>query len=249
MSGRSIALSVRAILFAGVLALPFGASAQQRAPLPTKTEVTVSTNGGFGRLVFTFARANEADVRLSGGVLVITFRNAVEVDISRLTMGNGYISAARTDPDSRGIRLALLQNVRVSTMMAGEQYFVDLLPDSWTAAPPPLPKEVVEDLARRAREAEKKVQEPQFFKQRVPIASRVRVSRQPTFTRYIFELPEFISVNADRSKDKLVIAFDALLRFDFADARSAQPSAVSSIEAKTTETATQVIISLVGRAD
>ena len=40
-------------------------------------------------------------------------------------------------------------------MAAGERLFIDLLPDSWTGVPPGLPKEVIEDLARRAREAER----------------------------------------------------------------------------------------------
>jgi tetratricopeptide (TPR) repeat protein len=240
------------MLLAGMLAvLPCAAFAQaQPAPQPTKTDVTINTAGGFARIVFNFAQTNEADIRMSSGVLVITFRNPVEIDVTRLFMSNGYVSAARRDPDGKGVRLALLQNVRVSSMVAGERFFVDLLPDSWTAAAPPLPKEVVEDLARRAREAEKRSQQTQVAaKQRVAAATRVRVSRQPTFTRYVFELPEFISVNADRGKDKLTLAFDAVLRFDMADAKASQPPVVQSIETKFSESSTSVIISLIGKAD
>jgi tetratricopeptide (TPR) repeat protein len=248
MSGRSIALSVRAIVLAGMLAVLPGAGFAQSQSI--KTDVSITTSGGFARLVFNFAATNEADVRLSSGVLVISFKTAVDVDVMRLFMGNGYISAARRDPDGKGVRLALLQNVRVSSMVAGERFFVDLLPDTWTAAPPPLPKEVVEDLARRTREAEKRAQQTQVqVKQKVAAATRVRVSRQPTFTRYIFELPEFISVNADRGKDKLVLAFDALLRFDMADAIAAPPPVVQSIETKVGEASTSVVITLVGKAD
>jgi tetratricopeptide (TPR) repeat protein len=239
------------MMLAGALAVLPGAAFAQAppAPQPIKTDVTINTTGGFARIVFNFAQANEADIRMSSGVLVITFKNSIEIDVTRLFMSNAYISAARRDPDGKGVRLALLQNVRVSSMVAGERFFVDLLPDSWTAAPPPLPKEVVEDLARRARDAEKLAQTQGATKQRVAVPARVRVSRQPTFTRYIFQLPEFISVNADRGKDKLTLVFDAVVRFDLADAKASQPSVVQSIDTKSTETTTSVIISLIGKAD
>ena len=250
MVSRSAALSVRALVFAGMLAGLACVASAQPAPPPVKTDVTITTSGGFARIVFNFAQATEADVRMSSGVLVVTFKTPVEIDVSRMAVSNGYISAARRDPDGRGVRLALSQNVRISSMTAGERFFVDLLPDSWTQAPPPLPKEVVEDLARRAREAEKRVQQSQTeAKQRIAAAARVRVSQQPTFARYGFELPEFISVNADRRKDKVILAFDALLRFDMADAKAAQPAVVQSIETGSNETTTTVIITLVGKAD
>jgi len=254
MFGRSIALSVRAAWLAGLLAvLPCTAPAQvpaAGAPIPIRTEATITTTGGFGRLVFNFSRTNDADVRLSSGVLVVTFKFPVEVDVDRLAIGNTYISAARRDPDGKGVRFALQQNVRISSMVAGERFFIDLLPESWTAAPPPLPKEVVEDLARRAREAEKLAQQNQSAaKQKVAAVTRVRVSRQPTFTRYIFELPEFISVNADRGKEKLTLVFDALLRFDLGDVQASLPSVVQSIESKASESSTSVVISLIGKTD
>ena len=44
-------------------------------------------------------------------------------------------------------------------MMAGERLFVDLLPESWTGEPPGLPREIVEDLARRARDADRQAQQ------------------------------------------------------------------------------------------
>ena len=40
---------------------------------------------------------------------------------------------------------------------------------------------------------------------------KVRASVQPTFTRYVFDLPELIGVSADSTKDKLTLLFDAEL--------------------------------------
>jgi len=244
MFSRAIASSVRALLFAAVVGLlPRAAAAE-----PIKTDLTIDTSQGYARIVFNFAEPNEADVRMSSGVLVISFKNPIDVDVSRVSSSNDYVSASRRDPDGRGVRLALKQKVRVSSMVAGERFFVDLLPDSWTAAPPPLPKEVVEDLARRAREAERRIQQRQGAKPRAQV-SRVRVSPQPTFTRYTFELPDFIAVTAERDKELLTLSFDGALRFDLSEAMRALPPVVQSIETSGNETATSVVLSLVGKVD
>ena len=93
-------------------------------------------------------------------------------------------------------------------------------PKRWTGPPPGLPREVVEDLARRTREAERmNRQQVQLAQNRKSTPVRVRVSKQPTFTRYVFELPELTGVSTDRGKDKLTLVFAAPLRFDLADAK------------------------------
>src|ERR1700734_2502765 len=46
------------------------------------------------------------------------------------------------------------QSVTVHAMAAGEKFFIDLLPATWSGLPPGLPQDVVDELARRAREAE-----------------------------------------------------------------------------------------------
>ena len=68
-------------------------------------------------------------------------------------------SAARVDPDGRGIRLGLGRKLTVNSMEAGEKLFIDLLPDGWTGLPPGLPQEVVDELAKRAWQAEKRVRQ------------------------------------------------------------------------------------------
>ncbi len=55
---------------------------------------------------------------------------------------------------------------------------------------------------------------------------------QPTFTRYMFELPELIGVAAERGKDRLTLIFDALLQFDLADAKATLPPAVGAIDSE-----------------
>ncbi len=60
---------------------------------------------------------------------------------------------------------------------------------------------------------------------------RVRVAAQPTFTRYIFELPELTGVTAERGKDKLTLTFAKPLQFDLSDAKLAIAKAVAAVDA------------------
>ena len=118
-------------------------------------------------------------------------------------------------------------------MMAGDRLFVDLLPEGWVGLPPGLPQEAVDELARRAREAERRERERrQVVEKREPPAIRVRVGTQPTFTRYVFELPPSTPVTTDRTKDGLSLLFDAPLRFDLADARTSLPPSVAGIDVR-----------------
>src|SRR3954452_5332447 len=172
-------------------------------------EAAVTTSGGYGRIVIRTSAEVESQVRLTGGILVIQFSQPVDIPVDRLgSAASEYIGAARRDPDGRALRFALAQKVKLSSMTAGDRLFVDLLPESWSGEPPGLPRDVVEELARRANEAERLArQKLAAAEQRKIPAVRVRVAGQPTFTRYIFELPELTGVSADRGKDKLTLTF------------------------------------------
>ena len=240
------AASIGLGLLAGALVLPMQKAAAQNV----KADVSVNTAGGYARIVFNFSEDVESDVRMSGGVLIVSFKQPVDVGVDRLTSSADYISAARRDPGGQGVRIALARKVRINSMVAGERLFVDLLPESWTGPPPSLPQEVIEDLSKRMREAERRAKQQQVLERQRPVTTnRVRVSRQPTFTRYIFELPELIAVNADRAKDKLTLTFGAPLKFDLADAKLMQPQAVDSLDVDTQETATTVSFAFIGTVE
>ena len=53
---------------------------------PVKGEVTVSTTDGYARLVFTLAEETEADVRLANGIVIIAFKQPVDVPVDRIPM-------------------------------------------------------------------------------------------------------------------------------------------------------------------
>jgi tetratricopeptide (TPR) repeat protein len=198
---------------------------------PPKTILAVTVNDGYARLVFTASEYIDGSARVAGNVLIISFKQPLDVSVDRLAeQAPGYIGAARRDPDGRAVRMALARKMTVNTMAAGEKFFVDLLPDTWNGVPPGLPQDVVNELARRAREAEQLMERERLVTQQKKTAPiRVHVASQPTFTRYVFDVTDQTSVSADRSKNRLVLNFDAPITFDLADAEAALPSAVEEI--------------------
>lgn len=216
-----------------------------------KGDITVSTANGYARFIFALADEVEADVRLSNGILIIAFKRPIDVSADRIAaQAPSYVNAARVDPDGTAVRIALNRKVTVNTMAAGEKLFVDLLPEGWAGLPPGLPQEVVDELARRAREAEKRERaEKQIASQRVVPPVRVRVGVQPTFARYTFGLPALIAVSVDRSDDKMTLKFEAPLRFDLADAQASLPPMISAVEAQTRSDTAQVQFDFVGKVD
>jgi hypothetical protein len=115
---------------------------------------------------------------------------------------------------------------------------------------PGLPRDVIEDLARRAREAERKTRQQRAIARQNPSAPiRVRVATQPTFTRYIFDFPELVSVSADNSRDRLTLTFDGTYKFDLADAVAALPSTISSIDSELERETATVRFNFASRVD
>ena len=185
------------------------------AVAPLKTTVAVTVKDGYARLVFAASEYLEATARVAGNVLIITFKEPIDISVDRIPgRAPDYIGAARRDPDGRAVRMALARPVTVNTISAGEKLFVDLLPDSWNGVPPGLPQDVVDDLARRARAADLMLQRQRQATQQKKIAPvRVHVATQPTFTRYVFDIPGQTAVSADRAKDRLILNFDAPIDF------------------------------------
>jgi len=218
-----------------------------------KVTVNAAATGGYARLVFDMGEFDDATARAANNVLVITFAKPIDVTVERIAMQiPDYVGAARRDPDGKAVRIALSQAVTVNATPAGEKFFVDLLPKSWSGPPPGLPGEVIADLARRARDAERlerkeRAAMTQMKANAEPV--RVRVATQPTFTRYIFAVPPATAVSSDRVKGKLTLSFDAPIKFDLADAKAALPRAVADIDSETREDSAVVRFTLLANID
>jgi hypothetical protein len=246
-------LTAAPLIAALLLALAVApASAQADAP-PVKGEVSVTVAPeGYARLIFRMAEEIDSDVRVSNGIIVIRFKQPVDVTVDRMAAAAiGYVGAARRDPDGTAIRIALARKVRVNSIVAGERLFVDLLPEPWTGVVPGLPQEVVEELSRRARDAEKRARQDIALKQqqRNQTLIRVRVGKQPTFTRYSFDLPRSVTVANDQMDDQITLTFDAPIKFDLSDAQVELPEGVRAIESDADEDSTAVRIALSAKVD
>jgi tetratricopeptide (TPR) repeat protein len=216
-----------------------------------KGEATFSASGGYARLVLKLAEDVNSEVTTAGSIIVIRFARPVEIAVDRLAeSAPGYVSSARRDPDGSAIRLSLARRATINTMTAGERIFVDFLPDTWSGPPPSLPIEVVRELAERARAAERalRLQRAEALaKKRPPI--RVRALVQPTFVRFVFEMPDGVGVSSVLNDGKLTLAFGGTLNFDLADAKVAAPPNVAAINQRVEGDQTSVDISLVGDVD
>lgn len=229
----------RAVLSAGALlsfliVLLIAALSAPRPALadPIKANVVAGTSGGYARLIFSMSDFNDVSVRQTGNVLIIGFKTPIDVNVGRLpAQASGYIAAARRDPDGMAVRLALARKVTVNAMAVGQQYYVDLLPDTWQGLPPGLPQEVVDDLTRRARDAEMQLQRAHrlIALEKIP-SVRVHVATQPTFTRYVFDLPKQISVSSHRAAKGLTLTFDAPVKIDLGDVLTALPPSVGAVK-------------------
>ncbi|MFZ5739074.1 MAG: tetratricopeptide repeat protein [Pseudomonadota bacterium] len=223
----------------------------QPAAAQVRGEASFEAKGGYGRLLLKLAEDVESDVATAGLIVVIRFKRPVDIPVDKLAeSAPGYIGSARVDPDGYAIRLAMTRKLTVNAMAAGERLFVDLLPENWTGAPPGLPPDVVKELAERARAAERALRAQRAtaeVKKRPPI--RVRTSVQPTFVRYVFEVPPEVRVSSTLTDRKLSVQFNTPLTFDLADAQLASPPSVASIAQAMDGGNSTVDFTLIGGAD
>lgn len=214
-------------------------------------EASFSAAGGFARLVIRLGEDVPSEVTTAGSILIIRFDRPVDVPVDRVPEGApDYVNSARRDPDGGAIRLSLARRVTVNTMNAGERTFIDLLPEGWKGPPPSLPMDVVKELAERARVAERALRAQRAAAEtRKRPQIRVRASVQPTFVRFVFEMPDGVGVSSVLNEQKLTLAFNANLSFDLADAVVAAPPNVASIKQKADIDQTNVEIALIGDSD
>ena len=198
-----------------------------------------------------FAEDVSSEVVTAGSIIVIRFERPVDVAVDKVADAvPDYVGSARRDPDGSAIRLSLSRKVTINTMTAGERLFVDLLPDSWNGPPPSLPQDVVRELAERARAAERELRQQRAMseaKKRPPV--RVRASVQPTFVRFIFEMPDGVGVSSVLNEQKLKLLFSKALTFDLADAKLSAPPNVSSISQKIEGETAVVELNMLGDVD
>src|SRR5580692_10280885 len=238
-------------LLAGLLLISLSLPAVGQTADPVKGEASFAAADGYARLVLKLAQDVPSEVTTAGSIVMIRFAQPVDIPVDQLSDAiPDYVASARRDPDGSAIRLSLARRVTINTMTAGERVFIDLLPDSWKGPPPGLPLEVIRELSERARNAERALRQQRAIaeaRKRAPI--RVRASVQPTFVRFVFEMPDGVGVSSALNDQKLTLSFTAGLTFDLADAKLAAPSNVASINQKLEGDSSAVEVALIGDVD
>ncbi|GJE57464.1 hypothetical protein [Methylobacterium thuringiense] len=187
-----------------------------------------SQPGGYGRIVLTFDTPVAVKARVSGTVVALNFGEAVAAGSERIAAGMpDFVSVVRRDPDGTALRLALQRGYRVNLQEAGEQVFVDLLPDTWVGLPPPLPPEIVAELARRAREAEAALRASKPAAAPKPVI--IDVSHAPGRTRVSLRLPHDAQPTFDDADEGTRLTLAGAWRIDDRAARGRLKPEIGSI--------------------
>jgi len=236
LTGSFARISLLFIFALTLVVMPYRANAQVGY---TAVDVQGSQSGGYGRLRLNFPNAPIYDIKSRPGVLIINFKDPVRLDVGKITrFVGGYISAARMDPDGKALRIALAQEARVNSRAAAEFLFLDFLPNDWNAAPPSLPEDVIQELARRAMEAERLARENKELMRLEGRDLRVsmRYAVQPKFTRVQFDWTKPVPTQIDQVGQNIQIVFDRDLPLSVAELNVNKPryiqEATSRIESQ-----------------
>jgi tetratricopeptide (TPR) repeat protein len=248
LSLSSLLGALVALLVVAVLALPAAA-----ALLPV--DVVASNEAGFGRIVITFRDRTALPqyvVRANSGVLVVQFAEPIDAKVERLPIElTSYVSVARRDVDGAAIRIGLQRQVKVNSQEAGERLFIDLMPATWTGAPPPLPEAAVKELAARAEAAAKAAREAEAARFGVKTAPKLefKVTRQPTFTRFSFGWNVPYDTQMTRDGDTVRLAFNRNARVDLSPILSDPPPGLKAVSAEDAGDRLTIVFTLTPQAD
>ncbi|MBN4051820.1 hypothetical protein JYT24_00920 [Parvibaculum lavamentivorans] len=249
MAGRFLFLALRGSLAAAFFAVAFSANvAAADAVLLEGVE-----NDGYGRLVIAWpeqaapSEPGEVDERIPGyeafisaSVLVVTFDRAVEGDTEDLLRGMPrYFALIRTDENGKAFRFAMKSDFTLLARPAGYELYVDLLPATWTGAPPPLPTHV---LRRLAKEEAEKARLATDWVDDTPRALEIaenppsvvlRVGARPGTTRLAFDWDRPVLYSTAFRDNRITITFDQVADLPLAVLRVDPPAFIKS--ARTTE--------------
>lgn len=230
---------VRQVLLGGMLTLVWLALAgPMMAQAQGLSAVAVAERErDFGRLTLQFRdrlELPEYEINVENGVMRIVFQEPVDTDIrDAVRVLSDFVTITRRDPDGLALRLGLARAVRVNTMEAGETLFIDFLPTGWQGFPPPLPEDVVTQLAQRAQQAAREAAEAERRRLLGELEPEVslRVGQAPTFTRYAFNWSVPFNVSITQSGPELSMEFDYDVPIDLTPALLDQAAELEEIDA------------------
>ncbi|MGN6515928.1 MAG: tetratricopeptide repeat protein [Rhizomicrobium sp.] len=164
--------------------------------------VSTSSDGGFGRIVFTFDPAAHVAAQLTSGVVTVTADRRMTVDPAELSRNfTAYVASARLDANGKTLRIALAQDARLHTSASANRFGVDLVPASYPGTPPDLPPP------------------PPKVASAVDVAKlpalAIRAGAYSNFSRLVFDWPRNVPYSVIPGTGHITIRFEAQARPDF----------------------------------
>lgn len=214
----------------------FGVQSPARAAPLVSTGL--SEQGGFARIVFSWPGGVPGHTEaVQAGVLVVKFDRPFTIDLNEfLRQMPNTIAMARQDKDGQTLRLALKFDYWINARTAENSLYVDLLPSTWTGAPPPLPADVLARVAAAEAARKAAAEEARLLKARgvadpaapAPALS-VRVARHDGITRLVFDWNQPVLYSLVRQKGLATITFDRAAKVALAQVRVDPPPYLESI--------------------
>lgn len=197
---------------------------------------------GFGRVSLIFDEMPSAKLEAKGAVVRIVFDRPVKFFPDRLPgLLPYYVSAARLDPDSRTVRMALTGLHKVQFIPLADRFLLDILPETWPGLPPPPPQDLLDALAERLRRAEQAVK---VQAREPPLLPFENVRLPDRGMRLVLPVGPAVAVRADRQGDYVRLVLAAPYRLDLPAMRAAAPAAVLDVDGQTLGSETHIVLRL-----
>ena len=195
------------------------------APGSAVAGVKAGYEDGYARIVIRDAAVSTPRTEINDGLVFIDLEKAIAVDLSDIPASIPQaVSAARLDPDGRGIRLALVREFRINTVRAGDELYIDILPMGWTGPMPALPPEAIKRLSDLAEAV---------IVRRDNAVPKVdfRYGIHPTFARLAFLWDGAVSAELTRDDDSVEVVFSAGGTVDLTALKQRMPEELTQVRA------------------
>ncbi len=206
-------------------------------PEAVNVRVDVETDRGFGRFSLSLPDRTKFlnhTISTDDNVVVLRLDEPINIDLVKAAEPlKDYVLIARQDPEGTVLRFALAAGVRVNTLAAGEHFYIDFLPRTWTAENPSIPEDVVRKLESRAEAALALAKQNALLNSddddEKKVVLNVRLGRHPTFSRFVFSWNVPYGVSFKREDDIAILVFDKVGKYDFGPINAAPPAFVKRI--------------------
>ncbi len=256
MAGVCMAIALGSGFFNAHAQNVSSAQQDQRVSEISELKVAATKEQGFGRVILKVVGRNllpEFSIKQDNSIFVVRFAERLSSNsvtaLPRIL--SEYISIARLDPDGKGIRIAFKEDVRINTMEAGEQLFVDFLPKEWQGLPPSLPADVVAELAKRAEEALRLARslEQADAGSRIQPELDIRIGDHPTFSRIVFGWNIPFDSTFERKGEEVSLFFNHKTDIDLSKVRASLPRLIRDMRLEKEGSKSRFVLNVAGGAD